>query len=129
MDARTAARFVKQGHRHGKESMLQASVKKTRDAGDSGGRRGGTSPVIEKRELAQVPRRLAVRPKSAKRRKGVQMKSKNWDRRSAKAPSEKVQAQLDRSRRRREGRPVMTLLSLCQPHQAASSPDGASSRG
>ena len=43
MDARTAARFVKQGHRHGKESMLQASVKKTRDAGDSGGRRGRPS--------------------------------------------------------------------------------------
>jgi len=111
MDARTAARFVKQGHRHGKESMLQASVKKTRDAGDAGGRRGGTSPVAEKRELAQVPRRLAVRPKSAKRRKGVQMKSKNWDRRSAKAPSEKVQAQLDRSRRRREGRPESSSSS------------------
>ncbi|KAK7237834.1 actin binding protein [Aureococcus anophagefferens] len=68
MDARTAARFVKQGHRHGKESMLQASVKKTRDAGDSGGRRG----------------RIAV-PRS---------KSASSRRRRAK----KCEAQLDRSR-------------------------------
>ncbi|KAH8053848.1 hypothetical protein JL722_9328 [Aureococcus anophagefferens] len=90
MDARTAARFVKQGHRHGKESMLQASVKKTRTLATRAGAR--TPPAIEKRELAQVPRRLAVRPKSAKRRKGVQMKSKNWDRRSEGAERKKATA-------------------------------------